>query len=349
MTYDRWMRQAYRSFPQRWRAERGEELLDTAAALAPPGAGRPAIAVLLDVIGAGLRERHRTRPPFHRWLRYALGGKLARPWHPWMRDDLTGRWFWLRHTFRNVALSLLPMIIAMVHNPNLIDGWLSVAMVAVVLALGRLSAGFHRRLHWERNGYEPSGETWARPGRFVWITRSVQRPTASHPIAPTCRWMGCAAIVTSTGWFCGAAYRHPTLAIGFLTFHQDPNSPIQRYWVGRIGVASLVLAFALGALAAWRLPFVRVAADRMPLDTGAPRRRGIAHIAGIGTLTLIGLVGATSTFPALATAAVGAALLVIGGCATTAGFLRPHLQTTWGDLLVRQGRAATSLLPAERR
>jgi hypothetical protein len=61
-----------------------------------------------------------TRPAPHRWLWYALGGRLPERNRGWvLHDTTTGTW-WLRHISRGLVQMAIPIVLVMTLLP---DGW----------------------------------------------------------------------------------------------------------------------------------------------------------------------------------------------------------------------------------
>jgi hypothetical protein len=341
MTHDSWVRLASRSFPRRWRAERGQELIETTADLAP-GASRPSLRILLDIVFAGLRERHRTRPPFFRWLWYSMGGKLPREWHAWMRDDLTGRWFWLRDGFRRaVPVFVVLFAIRLVGHQG---GWvfpLSYPLATIVVSAAM--ARSRRDQTWKRNGYEPGGESWAKPGPFLAWTATVP-PQPSHPVVPSLRAAGWALISTSLAWLYGAAYPHESFRVPGMTFRHDPNSPITRTGVVGFAGVALVVVIIVGPLLSRRFGR-KHSIDRPEIDALAPIRRAGLHAGLFALVACVAFLAGIGIFPAMATAALGASGLAVGGCSAFVGVRCRRSRVTWADLAIRP---KASPVPAQR-
>jgi hypothetical protein len=331
MSYESWIAVASRSFPRRWRAERGHELIDTVVDLAPEGRSRPSFAVVADIVAAGLHERRRTHPPLRQWLGYVGTRKLPRRWHPWMRDDLTGRWFWLRTALRTNGATLL--IFAIVSAVAQVRPPFAVWYFVVILAVGAIATPRIRSRTWRQNGYNSDGTTWQPPSPNV--VRYFP-PAPSHPIVPSLRAIGPGLAFGSLGWLYGAAFPHESFTIFGLTFQHDPNSPTTRGTVAALAAAGLVLGLALGMALA--VMFARHAvAARPQIGASAPRRQAAAHLVVFVVLTLAALVAATGAYPALATAVVGSVNLFAGSAATFVGFRHRASPVTWADVL-NQGK-----------
>jgi hypothetical protein len=346
VSYASWIGAASRAFPRRWRAERGHELIETVIDLAPPDRHRPSLAVVADIVTAGLRERWRTHPPLWHWLGYAMTRRLPRQWHPWLRDDLTGRWFWARNAVRsNGALILL---FSVAHAAARGNSPFTFWYFAFLLSLGAVSSRWMRPRTWRLNGYNSDGTSWQAPkahsvGHLV--GHSVEYlpppPTPSHPMAPSLCAMGVALMVTSLGWLYGAAFPHQSFTVAGLTFRHDPNSPTTRGVVGMLAAGGLGLGLIVGLAAA--AAFARQAVGVRPaLGPSAPRRKTMAHLLIFFTLTFAAFVAATGVYPALATAVIGSATLFVGSGATLVGLQHRSSSVTWADVLNRSHLRSTT-------
>ncbi len=92
------------AYPQRFLAQRGDELLGLLLDLAEPGADRLPLRLVIDILSGGLRFRFRDRPPLVRWLLYRfVDVRLPGRWRAWARDDILGRHYPLR---RQLAFAL---------------------------------------------------------------------------------------------------------------------------------------------------------------------------------------------------------------------------------------------------
>jgi hypothetical protein len=338
MTYADWIRLASRSFPRRWCAERGQELFQTTLDLAPADARRPSVRILFDLMVSGISERRRTRPPLWRWLYYSLGGKLPLQWHPWMRDDLTGRWFWFRDSLRRtwlVALFYGLMQMAFVVFASRTIPWTAKAPFVLTyfpftFLLGVFTARRNRRRFWERHGYVEDG-TWARPIPYVsWPSQPRVLPP-SFPIGPSFRFFGIVLVAASGCWFYGAAYPHESFRVFGLRTYHDPNSPMTRKAVAILAAVTSLSVLFIGPLVT-RILERKPLRDRLPLGPSAGRNRRNLQLGLLGLATLITAPAMTGVLPSMATAGVGAACLVVGGSSLVIAAFHRHPSLTWDDL-----------------
>jgi hypothetical protein len=96
--YEQRCRTLLRAYPPRHRRVREDELLSTLLDAAEPGRNTPTLRNGWDIVRGGLVFRLRDRPPPHRWLAYRLVDKrLPYRWRWWVRDDVLGRAYFLRH------------------------------------------------------------------------------------------------------------------------------------------------------------------------------------------------------------------------------------------------------------
>jgi hypothetical protein len=338
MTYADWIRLASRSFPRRWRTERGQELFETTIDLAPAGSRRPSVRILVDLLVSGISERHRTRPPVWRWLHYSMGGKLPLQWHPWMRDDLTGRWFWFRDSLRRTSLGALfygLMQAAFVVTASRTVPWTAKApffltYFPVTFLLGGFTARRSRRRTWERHGYAEDG-TWARPTpRWSWPSQPrVLSP--SFPIGPSLRFFGIVLVVASGCWFYGAAYPHGSFRVFGLTTYHDPNSPMTRKAIAILAAVAGLSVLVIGPPVAWGIRR-KTLRERPPLGASASLHRRNLQLGLLSFATLVTAPAMTGVLPSMATAGVGAACLFVGGCFLVIAAFHRHASLTWDDL-----------------
>jgi hypothetical protein len=101
-----WMR----AYPRRWRAVRGEELLDLVVDLAGPEARRLGARAAFDLLRGGWATRWREHPPFHTWLLYRVfDTRIPNAYRSWAQDDIDGSWYPLRRNL--LILLLLPLLL----------------------------------------------------------------------------------------------------------------------------------------------------------------------------------------------------------------------------------------------
>jgi Family of unknown function (DUF5313) len=329
MSYSSWVELASRSFPRRWRAVRGQELVDTTSDLAPAGATRPSPRILADLVMSGLRERRRSRPPFGRWLWYSLGGTLPVTWHPWMRDELSGRWFWAREGLRRTLPFLLFVVASLVVGHQRKVPSFFVMYFPIIFALSALMARISRRRIWRRHGYASTGE-WASPTPYRFCPQQPMKLRPSLRIIQSLRLFGGAFVVASACWFYGAAFPHETVRILGYSWRHDPNSPLTRTSVAVIAVIAGLSVFVLGPLLARSLKR-KPLRDRPALTPSARRERWEVQLALLFFAALPTVPASTGVLPAMATAAVGAACLLVGGCFLIVAVLHPHSELTWDD------------------
>jgi hypothetical protein len=81
----------------------------------------PETVVMADPeAGGGAPAESTIRPAPHRWLWYALGGRLPERYRDWvLRDTTTGTW-WLRHMARSLVQMSIPIVLVMTVLPA---GW----------------------------------------------------------------------------------------------------------------------------------------------------------------------------------------------------------------------------------
>jgi hypothetical protein len=105
-----WMR----AYPRRWRAVRGEELLDLVVDLAGPEAQRLGARAAFDLVRGGWATRWREHPPFHTWLLYRLfDSRIPNTYRAWAQDDIDGSFYVLR---RNLPIFLgLPVMLVAIR------------------------------------------------------------------------------------------------------------------------------------------------------------------------------------------------------------------------------------------
>jgi len=93
------------------------------------------------------------RPPLHRWLWYALGGRLPQRHRAWvLHDTTTGTW-WLRHVARVFVQMAVPIALVLIVLPAPFG-----LRAAVAAGEGRRRV-LHRQLH--RPGRQRLGDQLA--------------------------------------------------------------------------------------------------------------------------------------------------------------------------------------------
>ncbi|HEX7537181.1 MAG TPA: hypothetical protein VF391_09270 [Dermatophilaceae bacterium] len=98
------------AYPRRWRASRGEELVDLVVDLAGPDARRLGGHPAFDLLRGGWATRWREHPPLHTWLLYRiLDRRIPVRYRSWALDDIDGLWYPLRHDMSNVVL--IPLLL----------------------------------------------------------------------------------------------------------------------------------------------------------------------------------------------------------------------------------------------
>jgi Family of unknown function (DUF5313) len=286
-----------------------------------------------------VREHKPVRPPFMRWLWYGLGGKLPVTWHDWMRADLNGRWFWLRNGLRRqvVIISVLVISRFAMHRPYRLAWWLWV--LAGLLVLSAATARVARSQTWRRNGYTKDGDLPLAPTPPVPYQQRQLPPSPSHLVAPSLRIIGPIMIVGAVGWLYGAAFPHESMRVFGLSFQHDPNSPVSPATVGTAAAVAVAAALVAGLLVAGKLRRHGMA-GRPPLDPKAPGRRRWLYVAAFAFTTIASLIAATGMYPAMASAALGAALLAVGTCCTVVGWHHRRSTIAWADVLNRPPQAS---------
>ncbi|MEX0847552.1 MAG: hypothetical protein WD023_07215 [Ilumatobacteraceae bacterium] len=165
MNRDRRIEVALHAFPRRFRAVRGAELRATAADAADQGDDAYGWRALADVVVAGWRERHRTRPPLHTFVAYRSGRRLQPRWHAWMLDDVAG-WLGLRLGLFTFGLMFGPIVGFWLLGAAIGETgpvWRLFAAWAALFALSPLTTGRRRREILRRHGYDPRSQTWREP------------------------------------------------------------------------------------------------------------------------------------------------------------------------------------------
>jgi len=88
-----WMR----AYPRRWRAARGQELVDVVVDLAGPDTRRLDTRAAFDLVRGGWATRWREHPSLHTWLLYRMFDRRIPVAHrPWALDDIDGFWYPMR-------------------------------------------------------------------------------------------------------------------------------------------------------------------------------------------------------------------------------------------------------------
>jgi len=120
-----------RAYPRRWRAARGEELVDLVVDLAGPDARRLDARAAFDLVRGGLATRWREHPPLHTWLLYRLfDRRIPAAYRSWALDDIDGFWYPMR---RYLAIPWwVPVLL--IGRPGTSDGS-SLWFWAVIIAL----------------------------------------------------------------------------------------------------------------------------------------------------------------------------------------------------------------------
>jgi hypothetical protein len=109
--YERRCRTLLRAYPPRHRRVREDELLGTLLDAAEPGRNTPTLRNAWDIVRGGLAFRLRDRPPPHQWLAYRLVDKrLPYRWRSWVRDDVLGRGYFLRHGLSSGVFMTLVLV-----------------------------------------------------------------------------------------------------------------------------------------------------------------------------------------------------------------------------------------------
>jgi Family of unknown function (DUF5313) len=345
MTYSSWVQLASRSFPRRWRAVRGQELVETTSDLALTGATRPSPRILADLVMSGLRERKRSRPPFGRWLWYSLGGTLPVTWHPWMRDELSGRWFWAREGLRRTLPLMLFVVVALVVGHQRKVPSFFVMYVPITVALSALMVRISRRRIWKRHGYTSTGD-WASPTPHRFYPQQPVKLRPSLRMIQSLRLFGGGFVVASACWFYGAAFPHETFHILGFSWQHDPNSPMTRTSVAVVAAIAGLSVLVLGPLLDRSLKR-KPLPDRPALTPSARRERWEVQLALLFFAALPTVPASTGVLPAMATAAVGAACLLLGGIFLTVAILHPHSQLTWDDVTRSRKDPAGHELPTQ--
>ena len=106
-----WMR----AYPPRWRAARGEELLDLVVDLAGPETRRLGARAALDLLRGGWATRWREHPPFHTLLLYRIFEyRIPNAYRSWAQDDIDGSLYLLR---RNLPIFLCVPVMLVGFRP----------------------------------------------------------------------------------------------------------------------------------------------------------------------------------------------------------------------------------------
>ena len=77
----------------------------------------------------------RRRPTPFEWLWYAFGGRLSVRLRDWVRADLTGRTWVLRHVCRTLVQSAVPVVLLLTLLPGPIAVRVGTAMLGVIVAV----------------------------------------------------------------------------------------------------------------------------------------------------------------------------------------------------------------------
>jgi hypothetical protein len=141
--YERRCRMLLRSYPARYRQARGEELLSTLLDAAESGRVVPSLRDSWDVLRGGMATRWRAHPPMYHWLLYRFfGTRLPYEYRWWARDDILGRWNFVRHMFVHAIWTFLiaGWVVLLSENDLLrLSGdrlWIGILGILSMFALG---------------------------------------------------------------------------------------------------------------------------------------------------------------------------------------------------------------------
>lgn len=164
MSSERRLAWALHAFPRRFRASRSAEIRATAADAHEHGDDAYGWRAMADIVFAGWRERHRTRPPLRTYLGYRFNGRRLPPrWHAWMLDDVNG-WIGLKEGLVGLFW-LVPMIVAFVAltDSGPVQAPWHLDALLVLLGVSAATGGFRRRRILRNHGYDADTRQWAPP------------------------------------------------------------------------------------------------------------------------------------------------------------------------------------------
>ncbi|MGY4645244.1 DUF5313 family protein [Cellulomonas sp. URHB0016] len=284
-----------RAYPRRWRAARSAEVQSVAADLAGPGAARLDVRSAAGMVVGGWATRWRTRPPLHDYLLYAgFDRRIPARYRAWAADDLEGPLFALRLVLRGPALAVLIATVVTDHG-RLPTDLTFVGIFVTVLAATWLTFGPRRLESLRRKHLVPQqGEPVVGGTRvYDWVPRD--RVAA---IPGTLAALLCTAVVGVVATSAGILARH---GVVFVACPGEPGDACVetvsrlRDGIGPVGLDALVVAVAVGAVAAWLAAGrLRRTVARRPVQTD--RRlvgfgvRRTAAAASVGALVLADLL-----------------------------------------------------------
>lgn len=258
MSSERRLAWALHAFPRRFRASRSAEIRATAADAHEHGDDAYGWRAMADIVIAGWRERHRTRPPLRTYLGYRFGGRRLPPrWHAWMLDDVNG-WIGLKEGLASL-ISMVPVIMALValtgSGPAQVPWHLDALLV--LLGVSAATGGFRRRRILRNHGYDADTRQWAPPAVPL-----AFGPRAVVPARP---------LLLGTGL--GLAMAGPAAAVSMLWPNGWPQSMAIGQWSFSrvVSTTSLLVAGTVALVAAVILLLASIVLrDRLVARLGAP-------------------------------------------------------------------------------
>lgn len=345
---------ALRAFPPRWCERHGDELLHVSGELASSSERDADWQEFVDIVRGGLSVRFEDRPPWRVRAAYHWFEKpVPARWHPWMRDDLRGRFLGYRRNLQ--AMFPLLIVLAFLATTGGASGR-SQAVVSAAIVLGILIAGgpfkarqTRRRMN-AKVGYDIAVGDAFPPPTFIALP-VLRRPAARlsyvRYAVPFAIW----TVVSGTALIAGAASPNaPNRSVGAFTFSPDPNSPLTAHQVAMIsvGVAIAVIAVAVTTV----LVTVRRVRTLALATIHESRTLSVR-----GTWLVASLLGAPATFvgalgvmPDLACATVGAGLVIAGAAGLVAAVVVARRDAELGrhislaELLVGERDPATHIM-----
>lgn len=169
--YERRCRALLRAYPPRYRQSRQDELLGTLLDAAPAERDTPTLRDSWDVIRGGLKFRLHDRPPLHQWLAYRLLNRtLSYRYRWWARDDILGRYYFLRFSWLLIFMSLWGAVSPpeLFHGHTIVSTIVSTIMrvafpVLLVLCFLDRRWGGYRSQMLARYQFNPDGTPWQSP------------------------------------------------------------------------------------------------------------------------------------------------------------------------------------------
>jgi hypothetical protein len=163
-----------RAWPWRDRWERGEELVGTMLDVSDENRTWPSPTMAADMVVAGIRARRRRRPPWTVRVQLTTRARIDHRWHEWMLDRLLAPGWRRRMAMANARYVLTYMLVMRAlfgpfERPRPIIAALTVGMLALILVVGFLIAGWDRARILNHNGYALEGSPPRLVSRLVWM------------------------------------------------------------------------------------------------------------------------------------------------------------------------------------